>query len=142
MSMPQVVDQNEEVLDYAQGQLKAYAQHQAERGFDKIEDPKVWLATLQNLSHTAIARKRIKVEEQVADSAEGTAKVIAELLRNRAVTQMYEAEVPGTRSAPKLGENFVNQNQNPGLTDINPPQLDIAGFMAATDHLVDDLIKD
>ena len=136
MNLPAVVDPNDEVLDYAQGQLKAYALHQVREGFEKIEDPKVFLATLQNLSGTAISRKRIKVEEQIADSAEGTAKVIAELLRNKAVTQMYEAEVPGTRSAPKLGEDFTNRNQNPGLTDINPPQLDIAGFMESTAHLV------
>lgn len=136
MNLPAQVDPNDEVLDYAQGQLKAYAVHQIKDGFEKIEDPKVYLATLQNLSGVAISRKRIKVEEQIADSAEGTAKVIAELLRNKAVTQMYEAEVPGTRSAPKLGEDFTSRNQNPGLTDINPPQLDINGFMASTDHLV------
>lgn len=137
MSAP-VIDANDELLDYAQGQLKAFAVHQVEKGFDKIDDPKVFLATLKDMSQTAIARKRVKVEEQVADNDEQISMGIAQILRDKALRLIYTVEPNATpRSAPALGDEHQALIQNPGVKDIGPPLVEMKQFMAETQHLIE-----
>lgn len=138
MTHPVKIDADEEMLDYSQGQLRAYAEHQAAPGFDKIEDPKVFLDTLKTISQVAIARKRVRVEEQVADTNEAAAADIAALLREKAIREIYQVTTPVERAVPRLGEEHQATLQNPGVKDINPPPIDIKSFMVETAHLVEE----
>lgn len=138
MTHPVKIDADEEMLDYSQGRLRAYAEHQGKAGFDKIEDPKVFLDTLKTISQVAIARKRVRVEEQVADTNEAAAADIAALLREKAIRDIYQVAAPVERAVPRLGDEHKAVVQNPGVKDISPPPIDIKQFMEETAHLVEE----
>lgn len=139
MSQVEVEDRDDVVLDYTQGVLRSLTDDILKEGIDKVgeDDRKMLLVALKDMSSTAIGRKRIKVEERVADSAEGASAVIAEILRHANVGQHFEMKEVGPKRVVKLGAEIPEPTFLPGETDINAAQMDVESFMARTSHLVE-----
>lgn len=139
MSQVEVVDRDDEVLDYTQGILRGLTEDILKEGIDKVgeDDRKMLLVALKDMSGTALGRKRIKVEERVADSAEGASAVIAEILRFGNMHQHFEMKEVGPKREVKLGADIPEPTFLPGETDINAPQQDVESFMQRTAHLMD-----
>jgi hypothetical protein len=137
MSQVEVVDRDDEVLDYTQGVLRSLTEDILKKGIAEVgeDERKLLIVALKDQAMTAVQRKRIKVEQQAVNNQETAAGLIADLLKDRDAIRMFQAKDVTPRSAPKLGSEYADPVLVPGVTDINPPQLDVNSFMAATEGL-------
>lgn len=139
MSQVEVVDRDDAVLDYTQGVLRDLAEDILKKGMAEVgeDDKKLLLVALRDMAGTAIGRKRIKVEERVADNAEGAAAMIAQILHDSQFTAHFKRDERDITPRAKvvLGNEIPEPTFLPGEMDINIPQQDVDSFMARTAHL-------
>jgi len=139
MSQVEVVDRDDAVLDYTQGVLRDLAEDILKKGMAEVgdDDKKVLLVALRDMAGTAIGRKRIKVEERVADTAEGTAGLIAQILHDSTLMNHFRADPKDITPRAKvvLGSDIPEPTFLPGEMDIQTAQQDVDSFMARTAHL-------
>jgi hypothetical protein len=74
--------------------------------FTLPEDPaekKAVISVLKDMDAAALGRKRIKVDERVADQTAGAAALIARVLGAASAAHPYRSQTPIAREAPVLG---------------------------------------
>lgn len=105
------------------------------------EDPaaqKVAVSLLKDMDAAALGRKRIKVEEKIADNQEAAAAVIAKVLGASASAKPYQLNATDViaRPAPELGAEVPPPRLVEGETAVASTQDSFESFTARVAALV------
>lgn len=119
-----IVMSDDEVLDYTQLQRRKFIRHFTSNGEQLPTDPKdakVLLTALSDMDRTALGKKRIKSDEEIAKMNAQSVDAIAAEVR-RTMGDRYRADPNGeTRPAPTVDESTL------------PPLETLEGEMAIGD---------
>jgi len=127
------VDADEAVLDYTQGIRKQIVGALVE-DLNNIKDPKIVSTisqVLDGMDRQALGKMKIRVEEQQAQSQEGMAANIAEILKQMGSGgHNFQAAEPVPREVPKLGSEVPDPVLVEGEVATLPVQQDFDSFHA------------
>ena len=132
MSSQEVIDLDDQVLDFVQGKRREMVDKLTEQGVPTDKDGGyLLLSALKDMSTTALGKKRIKTDEKIGANQAAAAGLIAQVLSKTRTLKPYEVDGGvADRVAPELGGDLPTPELIPGEMDTNPPQLSYDTFMA------------
>lgn len=109
----------DEILSYTHSKRKEVVEHITKGGIpnDKA-DVSVLLKALDGMDHSALSRKRIKVEEAHNKHQEHAAALISKVLAANASNRTLNINDLTERTVPLLGDDIPEPNLVPGETLI------------------------
>jgi hypothetical protein len=128
----EVIQNEDQILHYTQGQRKTIVERLMKMEHDKLEgsDKTMLLMALDGMDRSALGRKRLKTDENVAASQVAVAGLIAKVLATPGALQAHQLlDGLTSRPIPQLPAEIPEPTLVPGEMDTEAPQMDYTTFM-------------